>query len=271
MLKNVCPACGIPLRRSSAMSAVCPHCLRSFRMNDRTVGYRAPEPVPDSLPKNPSKAGNYAARIILWIGLIIVGLILGLFPLAIVGFVAVMINASRIDHENAKNPENKKVSYVACGEKLATYYDYYAQLQMLNLESMPLGRFGIEAAEQIRRLDSKMDALRALLPAEHPFFRNAADAEKYILENCKQILYRLTYCDQKDRALCRVHAKYLEARLAENEKVLRDFENLIIEVTQMNDDLPQQQPCLDVLADTLHQIRTGEETADVHQQQMRMQ
>ena len=154
---------------------------------------------------------------------------------------------------------------------MATHYDYYAQLQMLNLESMPLGRFGIEAAEQIRRLDSKMDALRALLPAEHPFFRNAADAEKYILENCKQILYRLKYCDQKDRALCRVHAKYLEARLAENEKVLRDFENLIIEVTQMNDDLPQQQPCLDVIADTLHQIRTGEETADVHQQQMRMQ
>ncbi|MCQ2407479.1 MAG: hypothetical protein MJ065_02995 [Oscillospiraceae bacterium] len=271
MLKNVCPACGILLRRSSGWNAVCPNCLRSFRMNDRTVGYRAPEPISGSLPNKPSKAGNYVPRMIIWIALIVAALVIGFFPLAMIGFIAVLINASRIDKENAKYSGKQTVSYVACGEKLATHYDYYTQFRMLNLDAMPLGRFGIEAAEQIRRLESKMDALRALLPADHPFFRNAADAEKYILENCKQILYRLRYCDQNDRALCRVHANYLEARLSGNEKVLRDFENLIIEITQMSDALPQQQPCLDVIADTLHQIRTGEETADVHRQQMRMQ
>ena len=40
--------------------------------------------------------------------------------------------------------------------------------------------------------------------------------------------------------------------------MLRDFEKLIIEVTQMNQDMPVQEPCLDVLADTLRKVRTQE-------------
>lgn len=272
MLNTVCPACGIPLQKRAGYIAICPRCLRSFRMNERTIGGSQAELMPNSLPKNPSKTGNYVSRMFIWIILIVAALIMNFFPLAMIGFFAVIRNACRIDKENAKVPEKKTISYIGSGEKLQTHYDYFTQFRLLGLETMPLGRFGIEATDQIRRLDTKMQALRALLPKEHPFFKNADDAEEFILENCKQILYRLKYCDQQDRALCRVHAQYMQERLSENEKVLRDFENLIIEVTQMDDDLPAQQPCLDVIADTLHQIRTGEEHADVHlDQQMRMQ
>ena len=66
------------------------------------------------------------------------------------------------------------------------------------------------------------------------------------------------YCDQNDRELRRVHAAFLNERMDDNERVLRDFENLIIEVTQMDDGLPMNAPTLDVLASTLRSVRTGD-------------
>ena len=126
----------------------------------------------------------------------------------------------------------------------------------MNFATMPLGVYGERALHQLERLEQKQEALAAMLGKNHPFIRNGDDAEIFILKNCRQVLYRLKYCDQSDPNFCRIHAEYLEERLAENEKVLGDFEKLVIEVTQLDLDTPQTAPCLDVLAETLHGVRT---------------
>ena len=136
--------------------------------------------------------------------------------------------------------------------------DFRSQFSALPLDTMPLGKYGWDADAQLRLLDNQKKALTEMLGKTHPFQKNAADAEQYVLNNCKQVLYRLRYCDQSDPAFCRIHAEYMQQRLAENARVLRDFEKLIIEVTQMNDDTPVQEPCLDVLADTLRNMRVQE-------------
>lgn len=187
---------------------------------------------------------------------------LGIFPLmAVLGFQIMKQCAYLVKESDSDAPA---VRNVACGEYLKTCGDYIRAVQSLPLETMPLGIYGEHAVRQIEQLRKKQQGMQAMLGNAHPFLKNTAEAEQYVLANCKKILWRLKYCDQSDAQLCGVHAAYLQERLCENEKVLRDYENLLIEITQMDDDTPSAEPTLDVLADSLRTLRGDD------QQQMMM-
>lgn len=267
MLYTKCPACGVALRVGSGNVAVCPRCLRGFRSNETTLPAPAViQPVTTGKSNVQPKADPGSRKIAaLLIAIIFFGIAGGAAALPIIMVMTVLIvrfaiSSVKEDFTEAGAPLPVRHPPQSCA-------DYRKELNALGLETMPLGKYGCDAEAQLRLLENQKKALTEMLGASHPFQKNAEDAEQYVLNNCKQILYRLRYCDQSDPAFCRIHAEYMQQRLQENSRVLRDFEKLIIEVTQMNQDIPVQEPCLDVLADTLRNIRT-QETASPQQRMM---
>lgn len=285
MLYTKCPACGVPLRKATGNMSVCPKCYRGFRSCETSLNVSA---APAGTTAQPVRAANDNETANRAKPRIIAGLVSAIFLVSMTGTIEVLpfvmilvmlivgvcvkdftIEDSFIDP--VTDPVKAPLAIpAASGAKFRNTTDYLNQFRTLPLASMPLGRLGSEAVQQIRQLEAKQQALRELLGTNHPFEKNSQEAAKYVLANCKQILFRLRYCDQTDPALCRVHAEYIQLRLQENARVLRDFEKLIIEVTQMNDDQPVHEPCLDVLAETLRSIRTQDGTLPQQQLLQRM-
>ena len=274
MLYTKCPACGVPLRKATGNMSVCPKCFRGFRSCETSLNVSAAPAGTTAQPLSAADRENVNRAK----PRIIAGLVSAIFLISMTGSVEVlpfiMILVVLIvcicvkDYAVDEAENNPQAIPSASGQKFRNTTDYLNQFRTMPLYSMPLGRFGSEAVQQIRQLETKQQALRELLGPNHPFEKNSQEAAKFVLANCKQILFRLRYCDQTDPALCRVHAEYIQTRLQENARVLLDFEKLIIEVTQMNDDLPAREPCLDVLAETLRNVRTQDGTLPP---QMRMQ
>ncbi len=243
-----CPACSVMLQQVSGSTAVCPKCFRQFSYQNTAFRSQTPTAADE---KDMEKSGT--AIILLIVGIVLTFSV-GLLPLAVFLTVMLIKTCKKVSENPAAQPQ--PVRYVPCGKQLQTRGDYIRSFSAMQLYDMPLGPYGERALHQIEQLEQKQQALTAMLGKEHPFIKNGNEAETYILKNCKQILYRLKFCDQTDPDLCRAHADFLEGRLADNEKILRDFENLIIEVSQLDLDTPETKPCLDVLAATLHDVRT---------------
>ena len=254
MLYTKCPACGVQLRRESGNTAVCPKCLRGFRGTEPSMFSAAVKPQQTCTKPGKKTAGSEKKIAALLVAVMFAGITGGSAAVPLILVFSVLIIMFTIQSVITDTENMDKIP--AAGEKLKTTADYLRQFRTLSLETMPLGAFGDEAVRQIQMLDAKLQAMQEMLGKEHPFENNAETASRFVLANCKQILYRLRYCDQSDPALCRVHAEYMQERLHENARVLRDFEQLLIEVMQMNNDMPVQEPCLDVLADTLRNVRT---------------
>lgn len=257
-----CPVCSTPLRSGAANTMLCPNCFRQYRMHDDAFG-RSMVRLPADRQTHENAEEKYAPAIALFIFGIIFTAAIGAIPLTILFCVLLggTVKKQKKDGELASlflpSAAQEKIP-AAAGKKLVSRADYIRMLRALELYDMPLGSYGERAISQINRLIVKQEALITLLGSDHPFIQNANDAEAYILSNCKQIIYRLKFCDQNDPCLCRMHAEFLEKRLADNDRVLNDFENLVMEVTEFNSTTPVRQPCLDVLADTLRGIRCGD-------------
>lgn len=248
MLNNTtrrCPACGVILRQQNANTCICPRCYREFCYTHEAFRGR--------VPAASANDGTREVKIFLVIIAMVLTLLTGLLPITIMLTCELVSLCKQADKaEAAKAP----AKVLPTGTYLQKRSDYIRVFRTLDFGAMPLGIYGERALHQIERLEQKQEALAAMLGKTHPFIRNGDEAEVFILKNCKQVLYRLKYCDQSDPNFCRVHADYLEERLAENEKILCDFEKLVIEVTQLDLDTPETAPCLDVLAETLHNVRT---------------
>ena len=265
MLYTKCPACGVALRGGSGNVSVCPRCLRGFRSTEPAIFSAAGQPQTTCTDTQKQLNGSEKKIAALLVAIMFAGMTGGASALPVILILSVLILVFSVKSLMQETEQSAQIP-AATGEKLKTPSDYVRQFHTLPLETMPLGAYGEEAVRQIGMLETKLQAIQDMLGKEHPFEKNAEEASRFVLANCKQILYRLRYCDQSDPALCRVHAEYMQGRLHENARVLRDFEQLIIEVTQMNDDLPVQEPCLDVLADTLRNVRTQGGT--LHQMRM---
>lgn len=262
MLRTTCAACGGALQRAQHNTAVCMKCFRTYEITSNQL--QAPNPAFQRAPK---EQPDNQARLGLIFICAVLGMIFACCDAPLLAAIMVIQTVRQCVHI-AKHPEPDTapdgIRSVACGEYLKTRGDYTRALRDLPIGTMPLGLYAERAALQIENLARKQQGFLEILGSNHPYLKNCAEAEAYILANCKKVLWRLKYCDQSDPRLCRLHAEFLQGVLDDNDRVLRDYEHLLIEVTQMDDDLPQTAPSLDVLADTLHSMRTGERLTDIH-------
>ncbi len=160
-------------------------------------------------------------------------------------------------------------SVVSDAKKLKDADDYIKAFNAWLNEDTPFGNYIKIAIKQLESLKRKQQALRAVLDdsKDSPFLTTAAEVDQYILANSKRILNRVMIYDQGDVAKYNEHAAYLETILGEDAHVLSDFENLILEVSQIGDNATAAAtPCLTELTNALRSVRSGEDAWDQQNQ-----
>ena len=127
--------------------------------------------------------------------------------------------------------------------------------------------------EQLNILRQKQNALQDLLKdsEDSPFQSVGNDVNTYILKNCKHILSRVIIYGPSNPAELDIHKNSLMEMLGDNARVLTDFENLLVEISQIGDDITAETPCLNELTQALRSVRsTGGDDDWQQPQQMQM-
>ncbi len=150
---------------------------------------------------------------------------------------------------------------VSDAKRLKDAQDYIAAFEAWLREDPP---FPEEIKVAIRQLDSlvrKQKALRAILgdDTDSAFLRTAEEVDAYILANCKRVLNRVMIYDSAEPHRYQTHVSYLRQVLGKNAHVLSDFDNLILEVSQIGDGQYAETPCLNELTAALRSVRDGGE------------
>ena len=159
-------------------------------------------------------------------------------------------------------------SVVSDAKKLRDADDYIRAFNAWLNEETPFEEYIKIAIRQLESLKRKQKALRAVLDdsKDSPFLSTAAEVDQYILANSKRLLNRVMIYDQGDAHKYNMHAAYLQEILGENAHVLSDFENLILEVSQIGDNATAAStPCLTELTNALRSVRSS--TAEAWEQQ----
>ena len=148
-------------------------------------------------------------------------------------------------------------SVVSDAKKLKDADDYIKAFNAWLNEDTPFADYIKMAVKQLESLKRKQKALRAVLDdsKDSPFLTTANEVDSYILANCKRILNRVMIYDQGEPHKYNMHVAYLQEILGENAHVLSDFENLILEVSQIGDDATAATPCLNELTNALRSVR----------------
>ena len=150
---------------------------------------------------------------------------------------------------------------VSDAKRLKDTDDYIKAFQAWLWEETPFAEQIKIALRQLESLKRKQAALRAILDdtKDSPFLSVANDVNAYILANCRKVLNRVMIYDSAEPHKYSMHAAYLQEVLGENAHMLSDFENLILEVSQIGDDTAAATPCLTELTNALRQVRSGED------------
>lgn len=170
-------------------------------------------------------------------------------------------------------------SVISDAKKLKDADDYIRAFEAWLNEETPFAEYIKIAVKQLESLKRKQKALRAVLDdsKDSPFLSTADEVDQYILANSKRILNRVMIYDQGDAHKYNMHAAYLQEILGENAHVLSDFENLILEVSQIGDNATAAStPCLTELTNALRSVRSSgaegweqpEDTSEPPQQMM---
>ena len=160
-------------------------------------------------------------------------------------------------------------SVVSDAKKLKDADDYIKAFYAWLNEDTPFADHIKRAISQLESLKRKQKALRAVLDdsKDSPFLSTADEVDQYILANSKRILNRVMIYDRGEPHKYNMHVAYLQEILGENAHVLSDFENLILEVSQIGDDATAATPCLNELTNALRSVRSGPESYGQESQQ----
>lgn len=144
-------------------------------------------------------------------------------------------------------------------KRLKDHHDYIAAFEAWLREDTPFPEELKIAIKQLQSLERKQKALRAILgdDTDSPFLDTAGEVEDYLLANCKRVLNRVMIYDPNEPQKYQTHLLYLRQVLGQNAHVLSDFDNLILEVSQIGDDHTAATPCLNELTAALRSVRDG--------------
>lgn len=155
-----------------------------------------------------------------------------------------------------------RASAVSDAKKLRDTDDYLRAFNAWLDEDTPFAEHIKIAIRQLESLKRKQAALRSVLDdsKDSPFFSVAQEVDSYVLANSRRILNRVMIYDQNEPHKFNMHVAYLQEILGENAHVLSDFENLILEVSQIGDDAAEAStPMLTELTNALRQARTNDD------------
>lgn len=114
------------------------------------------------------------------------------------------------------------------------------------------------AVDQLAVFSRKQKVLQGF-PEQNAMFRSVSqDVELYLLQNFKKILNRMLILDLSEPGRLQVHKIYLCRILAQNQELLQQYENFMIEISQLGAD-ESQMPCLELMTQALQELRSKED------------
>ncbi|MBQ8927478.1 MAG: hypothetical protein IJ055_04280 [Oscillospiraceae bacterium] len=145
-------------------------------------------------------------------------------------------------------------------DKLHSVQDYREALEYWQQSGHP---FQQEVAMAIRQLDlfyQKQTALRALLgddarKEDNPFLSVSDDVKSALLTNMKKILNRMTILDPNEQSRYQMHSEFLHHVLGQNKQLLSQYDNLIIEISQIGDSKEMETLNLEAITNALRELR----------------
>lgn len=151
-------------------------------------------------------------------------------------------------------------------EKLKDVNDYKTALESCYSKKSPFAKEIEKAILQITSMDKKNKVLNELLEQNNKEHYTAltdlgGQASTFLVNNVKKILNRIAIFDaDMDDSLLEEHKKYIQKLIVSNENILKEFNKLLTEVSQL-DDTSNDDTLSNVLSDMTNSLKTlrGEE------------
>lgn len=145
-------------------------------------------------------------------------------------------------------------------ERLRDAEDYQNAFEFWMKKSNPFRAEMRTAHHQIEVFRKKNRALRALLGEQarqegSPFFSVSEDVESCLLTNSKKILNRMTIIDPSEKTKYPMHAEFIRRILSQNQQLLSEYDNLVIEISQIGDTSQVQSLQLEAITQALRELR----------------
>ena len=145
-------------------------------------------------------------------------------------------------------------------DKLRDVQDYRDALENWIGKNNP---FNPELEQAIRQLDlfyQKQTALKALLAGQSqdgdsPFMSVSDDVQGCLFANMKRLLNRMTILDPEDHGMLPVHTEFIHHVLGQNKQLLSQYDNLIIEISQIGDSRDLENLNLENITEALRELR----------------
>ncbi|MBQ4464746.1 MAG: hypothetical protein II916_02115 [Oscillospiraceae bacterium] len=149
--------------------------------------------------------------------------------------------------------------------------DYREALQSWRSSKNPFNNELNEATHQLDLFYQKQTALKALLGDQakepgNPFLSLSEDVQDCLFSNMKKIITRMTILDLEDQSRFPMHYEFLHKVLTQNKQLLNQYDNLIIEISQIGDSADMENLHLDNITAALHELRDGASASEVTQQ-----
>lgn len=151
-------------------------------------------------------------------------------------------------------------------DKIKSVQDYRDALSSWESKGNP---FNAEVQEGVHQLDlfkQKETALKALLGEQakdpaNPFMSVSEDVRECLLSNMRKLLNRMTILDPMDSSKFPTHTEFIHHVLGQNKQLLSQYDNLIIEISQIGDSSELENLHLENITEALRELRDEHPTA----------
>ena len=141
---------------------------------------------------------------------------------------------------------------------LKTIQDYENALKFWQNKANPFCQEIKTALHQLEIFSQKRFALQTLTQKDTMFESVSQDVQSYLCLNVKKILNRMLILDLSEQGRLQMHKVYLCRILEENQNLLNQYDNLMIEISQLGE-YDNQMPCLELITEALQELRNKEE------------
>ncbi len=161
-------------------------------------------------------------------------------------------------------------------DRLKDIQDYREAIVAWSGKNNPFNSEIREAVHQLDLFNQKQAALKALLgdqarePA-NPFMNVSEDVRDCLLSNMRKFLNRMMILDPIDQSKFPVHNAFIHHILGQNRQLLSQYDNLIIEISQIGDSSNLEDLNLDGITEALRELRDEHPTMGEYGAAMMMQ
>lgn len=139
---------------------------------------------------------------------------------------------------------------------LKNIQDYKLALKFWKHKAKPFRQELNTAIHQLELCSQKKLALKLIEQKNAMFESVNQDVQNYLCCNMQKIINRMLILDFSEQSKLQMHKAYLSRVLEENQNLLNQYDNFIIEISQLQDQT-NQMPYLEIMTRALQELRNN--------------